>query len=106
MPFNKGQATPGAGRPKGSRTKLDIRDFMSDDEVRELIDSAKLLAKKGDKEMIKYLLDQNLGKARQNIGLDGGEDNSPIKINISDDDFTKFIGNITRGKKSIHDERI
>lgn len=69
----------GAGRKKGSTKKPQISDFITEREVKELVKIAKTQAK--DKpDLLKFLLEQVFGRARQNIGLDGGEDDKPINI--------------------------
>jgi hypothetical protein len=79
----KGGARPGAGRPKGTFNKPQLRDFISEDEVHALVEQAK--AQAIDKpELLKFILDHVFGKARQNIGLDGGEDGVPLSIEISE----------------------
>ncbi len=66
------------GRPKGSTTKPQIRDFISPEESLKIINKAKQLADKGDSSMLRFLVEQIFGKARQNIGLEGGEEGAPI----------------------------
>ena len=78
----KGGYRENAGRPKGARSKLQIADFLTEKEIKELVGKAKELAKMGDKDMLKFILEQKFGKARQNIGLDGGEDGTPIGVVI------------------------
>lgn len=79
----KGGARPGAGRPKGTYNKPQLRDYISEDEVNKLVEKAKEQA--ADKpELLKFILDHVFGKARQNIGLDGGEDGQPLSIEISE----------------------
>lgn len=66
-----------AGRPKGSRNKLHIHQFVTPDEVEKLVRLAKEQADTKP-ELLKFLLEQIFGKARQNIGLDGGEEGTPV----------------------------
>jgi len=68
----------GPGRPKGSSNKLKIWQFVTPDEVTELVELAKEEAQDGKTDMLKFLLEQIFGKARQNVGLDGGEDGTPV----------------------------
>lgn len=77
----KGGKRIGAGRKPGSTNKLQICDNFTDKEIQELIKTAKEMSKT-DKDMVKYLLDQVYGKARQTVGVDGGldEDNKPKPI--------------------------
>lgn len=63
----KGGKQPGAGRPKGSTTRPQMRDFLTEKQVHELIDKAFELAKAGDTKMVAFVLEQVLGKAPQAI---------------------------------------
>lgn len=65
----------GAGRPKGSTTKPQLRDFIDKEEVQKIINEAKKKAKQGDTNMLKFILEQIFGKAPQNLDLttDGKE---------------------------------
>ena len=59
-------------RPFGSKTRPQIRQFMNDDDIRDIMAVAINKAKKGDVIMAKFLLEQNFGKAPQPvIGEDG-----------------------------------
>ena len=69
-----------AGRPLGSTNKPKISDYVTPEEITELVNLAIKEAKAGKVEMLKFMLEQILGKARQNIGLDGGEDDKPIRL--------------------------
>lgn len=69
----------GAGRPKGAVNKFKLRERFTDEEIMELVDEAKKQAKK-DPVMLKFLLEQIFGKARQSVGISGEEENSPIKM--------------------------
>lgn len=55
------------GRPIGSRTKQFIGNFITQNEVADLVEVAKKQAKKGDVVMIKFLLEQVFGKAIQPV---------------------------------------
>lgn len=59
------------GRPKGSKTKPQISDFVSREETQELINIAKEKAKSGDTVILKFLLEQVFGKAVQSLSNDG-----------------------------------
>ena len=72
-----------AGRPKGSTSRPQIRDYFSDQEIRELVENAKEKAKT-DPLLLKFLVEQVFGKAIQPIG---GEEGQPITFKF-DDSFT------------------
>jgi hypothetical protein len=59
------------GRPKGSYTRPVIRDYFTKEEIKELVDNAKLKAKE-DPAMLRFLIEHVFGKATQPI--DGGSD--------------------------------
>jgi hypothetical protein len=65
----KGGKQPGAGRPKGSITKPRLKDYISESEVKELIEKAKEQAKGGDTKLLTFILEQIFGKAPQAIDL-------------------------------------
>jgi hypothetical protein len=65
----KGGKQPGAGRPKGSFTKPRLKDYISESEVKELIEKAKEQAKGGDTKLLTFILEQIFGKAPQAIDL-------------------------------------
>ncbi len=74
---NRGGKREGAGRPSGSTSRPQIRDFVTADEVKDLVETCKKQAKEGRPELMKFLLEQIFGKAVQPIGNDGDE---PFKI--------------------------
>lgn len=83
----------GAGRPKGSYSKPQIRNFYTDEQVMSFVDELKESAKT-DNRIKLFLAEQIFGKARQNIGLDGGEDGSPVRyqdVDIDDEQFARII---------------
>lgn len=59
-------------RPKGSTTKPKITDFVSKEEIAELFVIAKEQARKNPI-IMKFLLEQVLGKAPQPISNDNGD---------------------------------
>lgn len=63
----------GAGRKLGSTTKPQIRDFLNETKVKELVKKAEDMAKAGDPTMLKFVLEQVFGRATQTIG--GDKDN-------------------------------
>ncbi|MBU1446543.1 hypothetical protein KKD70_04765, partial [Patescibacteria group bacterium] len=68
----------GQGRPKGSTNRPRISWYVTEKETGELLELAKEKAKEGNTDILKWILEQVLGKARQNVGLDGGEEGTPI----------------------------
>lgn len=55
------------GRPVGSFTKPRIYEFITPMEFKKIMDKAKILALEGDKDMIKFVGEQYMGKAAQSI---------------------------------------
>lgn len=74
----RGGKREGAGRPLGATNKPKLSDHLSAEEIELLVSIAKRKAEEGDTNMMKFILEQIFGRARQNIGLDGGEDGKPI----------------------------
>ena len=75
----RGGKREGAGRPDGARSKAKITDYMSEGEIDEMVNL--FISQCREKpDLMKFLMEQIFGKARQNIGLDGGEENKPISI--------------------------
>ena len=88
-----GGARPGAGRPKGTSNKLRVTDFFSGEERDRLVMEAKLLAfgdgeKKPDKDMLKFLMEQLFGKAKQTTVQEDEEGNklAPVLVKILKND--------------------
>lgn len=79
-----GGPRPGSGRPKGSGHKPKITDDLTDEQKKELLMKAFVQAADGDAKLLTFFLDHIYGKARQNIGLDGGEDGKSLVIEISE----------------------
>lgn len=77
----RGGAMPGAGRPKGSGTKPKLSDYFTEAEKLALVKTAKRLAESGDKDMVKYLMDQIHGKAVQRNEIAGDKDN-PLTFSL------------------------
>lgn len=67
------------GRPVGSTTKPQIKDYMSKNGVEKLMKTAHKMAGEGDSHMLKFLLDQYFGKARQSLEMTG-KDGEAIEI--------------------------
>jgi hypothetical protein len=72
----KGGKRPGAGRPKGSKTVPQFRDFVSDKERKKFVEFV-LDQYMGDIRLALWLGDQLFGKAPQPLT---GEDGEPIAI--------------------------
>lgn len=71
-----GGARPGAGRPKGSISKLKVSDFFTPEEKDALVEKVKsmvLMADQPDKDMAKFLWEQLFGKATQRTELTGAD---------------------------------
>lgn len=81
MANGHGGKREGAGRPKGYVPK--IRDFVSAQEVEEFVADITKRAKNSDK-LAAWLGDQIFGKARQNLGIDGGEEGKALVIELSE----------------------
>jgi hypothetical protein len=60
------------GRPKGSTTRPQIRDFFTPDEIKKLIDDTKKAAET-DNTLKKFLLEMIYGKAPQQMEISGPE---------------------------------
>lgn len=74
-----GGARKNAGRKKGSANKLRIADYLTKEEIFDIVESAKKKAKEGDASVLKLLIEQVFGKAPQSIDL-GNKDDEPLKI--------------------------
>ena len=98
----RGGARPGAGRPKGSTNLPKIGDYITEEEVKELVGMAKLYAKAGKTDLLRFILEQIFGKARQNIRLDGGEDDKPITMKYDEEQLARIAERFisSRGTKS------
>ena len=79
----KGGRQPGAGRPKGSTNRPQIRDYFTQQEIKELVDSAKKKAREGNDATLRTLIEQIFGKPAQALELQG-KDGESIKIEISE----------------------
>lgn len=68
-----------AGRKRGSKNKdrPKIRDFVTEKELKELVEVCKAQALDSRPELMKFLLEQIFGKAVQPIGND---ENKPFEI--------------------------
>jgi hypothetical protein len=73
----RGGRQPGAGRPKGATTKPRLSDYITEEQVNNLVLKAYEMAATGDSTMLKFILEQHFGKAVQPIGNDGDQ---PFKV--------------------------
>jgi len=78
----KGGRQPGAGRPKGSVTRPQIRDYFTEEEIRALIDNLKERAKQ-DNKVAMWLGDHILGKPQQSVDMTSG--GKPILITANEE---------------------
>ncbi len=83
MAFKKGKSGNAKGRPKGTTTRPQIRDYFTDADILELVATAKEKAKEGNDAMLKTLLEQIFGKPAQALEMTG-KDGQPIRIEISE----------------------
>lgn len=67
------------GRPLGSTTRPQFRDFISQDEVKKLVKIAKRKAET-QPELLKWVLEQVFGKAPLPIGNDGS---NPFVVQVT-----------------------
>jgi hypothetical protein len=67
-----------SGNPNGRPKRKTFRDYFTDVDEAELMERVKQAM--SEKEIMKMIVEQLFGKPRQNIGLDGGEENKPISI--------------------------
>lgn len=77
----KGGKQPGAGRPVGSYTRPQIRDYFTEKDIADLVASAKSKAKEGNDTMLRTLLEQIFGKPAQALEL-AGKDGEAIVVKI------------------------
>jgi len=85
MAFKKGQSGNKNGRPKGSTTKPRLSDYLSEQQVDELVKKAYEMAATGNETMIKFILEHKFGKPVQPLGNDDGQ---PLVVKF-DDSFTR-----------------
>ena len=81
--MENGGKREGAGRPKGSTTKPQFRDFVSEKEVKELVEQAKGLAKAGKVDLLKFVLEHIFGKAPQNLDVTSNGEVLPLLGGLS-----------------------
>lgn len=76
----RGGYQPGAGRPKGSTKKPKLSDFLNEQDVKNLVDKALQLAREGNENMLKFILDHHFGKAVQPVS---GDEDNPLAVKIT-----------------------
>lgn len=93
-----GGARPGSGRKPmhgeeeiGRKLKRKFNEYVTEEEIEKIVAMSVKDALDGKGDMQRYLMDQFFGKARQNVGLDGGE-GKPIQI-IFDEAFKEYVIN-------------
>ncbi len=74
----KGGKRPGAGRPKGSVTKPQFRDYFTADEKEQLVEMIKTHMV-DDMQLLKFAAEMIFGKPSQALT---GEDGGPIQIEV------------------------
>jgi hypothetical protein len=72
----KGGARPGAGRPAGSVTRPQLRDYFGEEDLEVLVTDL-MLAAQEDNQILKFIAEQLFGKAPQPLTGDGG---GPIQL--------------------------
>ena len=85
MAFKKGQSGNKNGRPKGTITKPRLSDYLTEQQVNELVKKAYDMAATGDPTMLKFILEHQFGKPVQPLGNDEGR---PLVVQF-DDSFTR-----------------
>lgn len=83
----RGGARPGAGRKKGQRALAiermnEAMSLMVEENLRDIVLPQIEKAKNGDTQAFIALTNRGIGLPRQNIGLDGGEEDKPIPLLI------------------------
>ena len=70
----RGGRREGAGRPKGSGHKPKLSDDLTEEQKQELVTTSFQKAVEGDSRLQVFFLEQIYGKAKQQVAVDGGED--------------------------------
>ena len=84
-----GGAREGAGRPKGSTSKPRFSDYLSPEKAQALADKAIEMANAGDTQMLKFVLEQYLGKAPQSMDITSGDQPIPLLNALRNNDSNK-----------------
>lgn len=69
------------GRPQGARNKLQISDYLTEEEIRQIVNTAKEKAFEGDPSTLKLLIEQAFGKAPQSMDMTTDGDKITFTIN-------------------------
>jgi len=70
------------GRPKGSKSKPQLSDYLASGTVKRLVDKAILMAENGDPIMLKFILEHHFGKAVQSFSNPDGTNIMPDPIAV------------------------
>jgi len=86
----KGGKQPGAGRPKGSTTRPQIRDYFTKKDIETIVDMLKTHMV-DDMQLLKFVAEQIFGKAPQSLDLTSGGEKlpTPILSHVSSHDGSK-----------------
>lgn len=91
--------TKGSKKPIQVSDKEEIIDFMEKQQNGMYVDNDNgneyffLAAKEPDNKALDSLLDRVHGKARQNFGLDGGENDKPVAISLVEKELKEWANN-------------
>lgn len=90
-----------AGRPFGSKTKPQLRNYLGKDRIEKLTEKAyKVAMEDGDALMLKFLLEQVYGKAPQSMDItSGGEKITPILNGLSSNNSDKETSEVKKEDK-------
>lgn len=67
MAFQKGVSGNPKGKPKGAISKPRISDYLTKEQIDALVKKAYSMARRGNEVMLKFVLEQNFGKAMQPV---------------------------------------
>ena len=85
------------GRPRGSTTKPQIGDYLSKKGATKLMDKAYEMAEGGDGNILKFVLEQYFGRARQAMELTGSEGKAiEVQNTLSPEANKKLSDGITK----------
>lgn len=106
MAFKSGEQWNGNknGRPKGSKTRPQLRDYVTKEELKGFIENLKKQAVK-DPILLKFLLEQILGKAMQSTEHSFDEEIESIEIIYKTKKDEDKIGGGEEHNEGVSDER-